>query len=413
MEEEAESFVCILEEEFEKLQRAQNFLFDIQSASRERINLIRLQVEKELQYKIDKIERNYVQYQKFIGDLNGEIKLLELENQRRLHNQDKKFELMRAEYIEGIKGSIEHYTSLIETQNKKFNKIIKEETSFFKESLDNIKENLNYIVDTEKSKKEKVKLFLTDLGKIFEDTEKNNLDKHNLSKKIEELRRKFVDAMSDFQAGFFESAWNTAKSVYWEITDIRNNIKETEKKYFVLESAIYEVVSELLENIEGNKHLKITFLNKKIDLNYWLNGRLNNIRKDLLDIIKNVKESKYNIYDLNDVLRKINYHKNNFPKLLQTAKENIIIAQLKYEYADKITKIMENVLFYPIKGEYFNNDFRNDYILDFENIQGNSCNFVISNDNKSIVLKTTLNATKNQTKYIKELLEKNQIKLNV
>ena len=31
------------------------------------------------------------------------------------------------------------------------------------------------------------------------------------------------------------------------------------KKYFVLESAIYEVVSELLENIEGNKHLKITF----------------------------------------------------------------------------------------------------------------------------------------------------------
>lgn len=410
MDDNSQSFVCILEDEFERLKNSQDFLFEIQNASKERLNLIRLQVEKELKYKIDKIEIKYIEYQNFINELNGEVRLLEIENQRRLTNQDKKLDLVKNEYIDVIKKSVEHYSFLLEKQNDKLTSLIKQEKDNLNFSINNIKENLEYLIDNEKNKKEKVNIFLADVSKIFEDTIKVSNSRYYNDKKEEELKRKLLDSFSDFKTGFYESSWKTAKELYWELTDIRNNIKEIEKKYFVLESSIYELVSELLDQTDLSKNLKITINKSMIDINYWSDGKLNIIRKDLIDIIKNVKENKYNISELTDILRRINYYKNNFNKLIQNAKDKVILSQLKYNYAKKITDIMENLLFYPKESFYQNDDYRKDYILKFENVNKNTVEITISEKNNSIFLTTIFNTTKEQNKNIEDLFFKNNIK---
>lgn len=409
MNNQEQSFVCILEEEFERLKRSQDFLLDIQSASRERINLIRLEVEKELKYKLEKIERNYVEYQSFINDLNGDVKLLELENQRLQKNNAEKIDFVRNESLGLIKQSVEYYSSLLKKQTDSLTSLIEKEKHSLNSEIKNINNNLNYLVNSEKNKEEKVRVFLSDLAKIFDDTEKINTNKLDQSIAINELKRKLVDAMSDFQAGFYESAWNTAKSIYWKITDVRNEIKETEKKYFVIESAIYELISELLDQLEsGGKNVKIKLNNSTqlIDLNYWSYGRVNILRKELIEIIKNIKENKFNFDELNKIMKKTLFYKNNINQIINNAKENILLSQLKYSYAKMLTDTLKAMFFYPVDSSYKDDDYRKSYELILKNANGNEFKIELYDEKKAVFFKVIYTNDDNKKfNYLKRFFE--------
>lgn len=409
MNNQEQSFVCILEEEFERLKRSQDFLLDIQSASRERINLIRLEVEKELKYKLEKIERNYVEYQSFINDLNGDVKLLELENQRLQKNNAEKIDFVRNESLGLIKQSVEYYSSLLKKQTDSLTSLIEKEKHSLNSEIKNINNNLNYLVNSEKNKEEKVRVFLSDLAKIFDDTEKINTNKLDQSIAINELKRKLVDAMSDFQAGFYESAWNTAKSIYWKITDVRNEIKETEKKYFVIESAIYELISELLDQLEsGGKNVKIKLNNSTqlIDLNYWSYGRVNILRKELIEIIKNIKENKFDFDELNKIMKKTLFYKNNINQIINNAKENILLSQLKYSYAKMLTDTLKAMFFYPVDSSYKDDDYRKSYELILKNANGNEFKIELYDEKKAVFFKVIYTNDDNKKfNYLKRFFE--------
>lgn len=408
MNNQEQSFVCILEEEFERLKRSQDFLLDIQSASRDRINLIRLEVEKELKYKLEKIERNYLEYQSFINDLNGDVKLLELENQRLQKNNAEKIDFVRNESLGLIKQAVEYYSSLLKKQTEDLTSLIEKEKHSLNSEIKNISNNLNYLVNSEKNKEEKVRVFLSDLAKIFDDTEKINTNKLDQSTTIKELKRKLVDAMSDFQAGFYESAWNTAKSIYWKITDVRNEIKETEKKYFVIESAIYEVISELLDQVESGKKLKITLNNsiQLVDLNYWSYGRVNVLRKELIEIIKNIKENKFNFDELNKIMKKTLFYKNNINQIINQAKDNILLSQLKYSYAKILVDTLNTMFFYPVDTYYKDNDYRKSYELILRNANENTLKLEIYDDKKTVFFKVMYENDDNEKfNYLKRFFE--------
>lgn len=408
MSDQEQSFVCILEEEFERLKRSQDFLLDIQSTSRDRVNIIRLEVERELKYKLEKIERNYLDYQMFINDLNGEVKHLEVENQRFQKNNDEKITFVRNEYFGLIKQSVEYYSSLLKKQNESLTSLIEKEKYKLTSEIKDINTNLNYLVNSEKNKEEKVRVFLSDLTKIFEDTEKINTSKFDKSENIKELKRKLIDAISDFEASFYESAWITAKSIYWKLTDIRNEIKETEKKYFVIESAIYELISELLNEIELSKKFKTTFSNSTqlIDLNYWSNGRVNILRKELLETLKKIKESSCNFDELNNIMKKTLFYKNTIKQIISNAKENILLSQLKYSYAQTITDELNNMFFYPIDSYYKDKDYRKSYELVLKNANDDTLKIEIYDEKKAIFFKVTYeNDDREKFNYLKRFFE--------
>lgn len=408
MSDQEQSFVCILEEEFERLKRSQDFLLDIQSASRDRINIIRLEVEKELKYKLEKIERNYVEYQMFINDLNGEVKHLEVENQRLQKNNDEKINFVRNEYFGLIKQSVEYYATLLKKQTSNLTSLIEKEKYKLNSEIKDISANLNYLVNSEKNKSEKVRVFLSDLTKIFEDTEKINTSKFNQSNNIKDLKRNLIDAISDFEAGFYESAWITAKSIYWKLTDIRNEIKETEKKYFVIESAIYELISELLNEIESGKKLKTTFNNSTqlIDLNYWSNGRVNILRKELLEILKKIKDNQCNFDELNNIMKKTLFYKNTIKQIINNAKENILLSQLKYSYAKTIADKLNSMFFYPVDSYYKDNDYRKSYELVLKNANDDTLKIEVYDEKKAIFFKVTYeNDDKDKFNYLKRFFE--------
>lgn len=409
MSTQEQSFVCILEEEFERLKRSQDFLLDIQSASRDRVNIIRLEVERELKYKLEKIERNYLEYQMFINDLNGEVKHLEVENQRLQKSNDEKITFVRNEYFGLIKQSVEYYASLLKKQTSNLTSLIEKENHKLNSEIKEINSNLNYLVNSEKNKSEKVRVFLSDLTKIFEDTEKINTSKFDQSENIKELKRKLIDAISDFEAGFYESAWITAKSIYWKLSDIRNEIKETEKKYFVVESAIYELISELLNEIESGKKLKTTFNNSTqlIDLNYWSNGRVNILRKELLEILKKIKENQCNFDELNNIMKKTLFYKNTIKQIISNAKENILLSQLKYSYAQTIADELNNLFFYPVDSYYKDNDYRKSYELVLKNANDDTLKIEIYDEKKAILFKVLYeNDAKEKFSYLKSFFER-------
>jgi len=110
------TFVCIEEEELNKLKKLTgNFSTNINSNSKE-IDLII--------NKINRIEKKSLQQELFVYDLNGELKYFELELQRKYEEHLAKLEDFKFKCIELFKLQKEDYTSLINEQNKKIEYIL-------------------------------------------------------------------------------------------------------------------------------------------------------------------------------------------------------------------------------------------------------------------------------------------------
>jgi hypothetical protein len=124
--EETPTFICIDEEEFEVLKKAQTKLLSIQNINKKSLEEIDYQIDNEINYKLEKIEKRQIEQQKFVYDLNGEIRRTEIQLQSRLDEQNKKLKLLRQEYLEIFKNEKKEYMNLFFKYSEKLVNIIED-----------------------------------------------------------------------------------------------------------------------------------------------------------------------------------------------------------------------------------------------------------------------------------------------
>ncbi|GIW23524.1 MAG: hypothetical protein KatS3mg068_2531 [Candidatus Sericytochromatia bacterium] len=391
------SFVCIEEEELEKLKK---LAYEIKPN-------YQTDIYNKIIDKINRIEKKSLQQELFVYDLNGELKYFELELQRKYEEQLSKLDDFKSKCIELFKLQKEDYMKLIEEQNRKINFI-----------LDKINQGINTenIFDNFSKKKEAAKILCEDLKKII--YKLNNIPNKDLySKQLSKINYLFNQCLNDMEKGFYESSMSIARLVYSNILDFRNYFIEQEEKHYNLINILNTKIEYIKDKIKTNKNIKFKYENNYFDLDvsFWSNNLIDKIYNEI-ETLQNISLQEN---DNNKILLDIYKYENEVDNLINKSKLNIISSQIRANIASKCINILLNSKFNIINYSYINNDMRNDFKIIVENLIKDKFIILIKTlDNSKTILNISLLENDNskdkefKLKDIKKLFSINGIIIN-
>jgi hypothetical protein len=401
-----ENYVILHDDEFQKLLKRVEFLDFVQSASRDRLNLIRLEVEKEFKDKLSRIEKRQVEYQRFVFDLTGDLRQLELETLRRIDVQNQKITTMKREFLQLLKYAREEYINIFSENQFIFNNLIQEEKEERQKAVNVLENKISIIFNENNQKKEKVKNFLGELYKIFEEVQK--IPEQFLPKdKMLKIERDIKDALYDFSNGFTDSSLIVARNAYRELVELRELSSNVEQEFIVISCTASRNLALLIEKIEGSNNItfKIENMPYNFDLTKW-SGNSIDILKEKVNNLKILLDKASNKEDIKFILNKILIYEKDFEVIYEGVKELIVYSQIRYNLATKISSLLKKYLFSIIKSGYENEDFKEAYFVNMINRFGLELRlFVIPSDKDKKINRLKIQYIKRKNNNIKELSE--------
>jgi hypothetical protein len=378
-----QTYVCIEEEELIRLKYNEARLHAMNSAPREKINHIRHDIEEHLKEKLERINRRQTEYEQYVYDLNGTLRHFEIETQHRFSEQNRKLDLLRQEYFSLLRMERDEYLSIFETQEKKLKSLL-EEAKLERQQVEISQQNKINSLLKENSLREKVKNFTEELAGLICETIKIPHQQFAPGK-FDKIRDQLQTAGEDYNNGFFETALSTARSVYWQLVELRADVLQKEHELITLSSAVMEVLGYLIEKAALNRKRKLDFgqgntgKEIEIDIDYWTQGQFSYYESEMKSYQRELlkDEKKISIEQLKDLIRQIEKSELQFSRIMESARENILASQLRANVAQKTAQALKEQLFSVEDSAYEGNDPRNSYFLKLKNRAGNEIVAVI------------------------------------
>lgn len=384
MDEVIQSFICVDEDEFQRLKTNDNKLFSLENLNREIINNINSEIDSELKYKLQRLEKRQAEQEKFAYQLNGEIKRSELELQKRLQEQSKALYSIRQEYMEVFEKEKKDYLSLFLEQSDILFKAI--EKIKIVNSIAVSQNSINTYFDNIDKKRERVSLFLQDLKILSESITKLPHSKFYPGK-FEYAKSILLESLQDFQAGFYESCLINARNCYKILIDLKENTFLKEQEQLYLQNILSENIKYLSELIETNKTKKIEINNKKVIINIelFMHDFINKLKRQV-NFIKNQITGNYD-FSLSEVKELNNKIKENI-SLFQTQYEKnisiIISSQIRFNIAQLISKKLFLLFFSVEESGYLSDDYKKTYFVNLKNKMNQTIKIFIEPDKKNL-----------------------------
>ncbi len=380
-----QTFVCVEEDELERLKYNESRLLSLQSIIPEKLDNVRNQVDQDMQEKLRRIEKRQLEYQQYVYDLNGDLRYFEIENQRRFQEQNQKFHLLRSEYFELLRRQRDEYIDIFQEQDKKFTNLVEQEKNERKNLINGLQGQINSILDDNIKKQERVKIFTEELAKLIDETEKIP-HKRFAPGKLEQIKRYNQDAINDVKSGFPETALSTARNAYWQLVDLRTLVLQKEQEYLTYYSAAIESTGCLIEKAIANRKRKIEVgkgdKKKEVELevDYWTKGELSQFQKETEDIkselLKN--ERTLSVEQVKEIIKNIEKKESEINSIVEKARENILSSQLRANIAKKAVLALKEQLFTVDSSAYAGDDPRNAFFVKVKNRAGSEIVTIIS-----------------------------------
>lgn len=383
MSEENEQYIYIQEEELEKLKYYEKQYFKIKNIESEKINQISHETELILKDKIERLQKRVVENQLYMYDLNGTIRYIEIENQRRLIEQSKKLDNLRDDLFNFIRKIPFNYFSELPLHLENFEKFIEKE----RKNISEIKSNLNILLDEKQKKYDTIKKFSEELTVLITETSKIPHEKFAPGK-FKNIKKNLTDLVEDIESGFFESAINTARRAYRELNELRENVFSKEQEFITLHTLSIQSSEYLKELVIKNETHIMKFGNTinpseiNVDVDFWTNGKLKKLKNQIKAINSEIKinENNLSLDEIKDIIRVINSLKGNLEELIKDSRYNIISSQVIFNIAQKIADILKKQAFKIIESGYENEDQRKPYKLKMKHFSGSEYLFMISSE---------------------------------
>ncbi|MFN4152942.1 MAG: hypothetical protein ACK4IX_18505, partial [Candidatus Sericytochromatia bacterium] len=265
---------------------------------------------------------------------------------------------------------------------------------------------ISFIFNENNQKKEKVKNFLGELYKIFEEVQK--IPEQFLPKdKMLKIERDIKDSLYDFSNGFTDSSLIVARNAYRELVELREQSSNIEQEFIVISCTASRNLALLVEKIEGSNNItfKIENMPYNFDLTKW-SGNSIDILKEKVNNLKILLDRASNKEDIKFILNKILSHEKDFEVIYEGVKELIVYSQIRYNLATKICSLLKKYLFSIVKSGYENEDFKEAYFVNMVNRFGLELRlFVIPSDKDKKINRLKIQYIKRKNSNIKELSE--------
>ncbi len=378
-----QSLVCLDENEFERLKRNEIKYFKMLELNKNSLLEINNEVDSEITYKLNRIEKRQSEQEKYSYELNGEIKRSQLELQKNIDTQNKILFSIRQEYVNSLKNEKENYLKIFfEQSNAIFSQINKINQS----SLPQIYiDKIDNLYEINQKKKEKIQAFISDIKIILE-----SLDNLPHTKffpgKYEYAKSLVTESTEDFKSGFYEASMISLRNCYKILVNLKNDVLKKEQEQIYFQSILNKNIKYIIKVIEINQKKDISIFNQTftIDTDSFINLSVSKIKKHVNIVEKKISENyDFSANEVAEIIKQIqasiSYLKSEFESIL----EIVLASQLSYNIA-KILSDKLNLLFFSLKtSTYISNDYKKPYYLLMVNNLGKNVKFIIESDKKN------------------------------
>lgn len=378
---ETPTLICIDETEFENLKKDQMQLLSIKNINKSNLRDINTEIEEKIKYKIERVEKRQIEQEKYLYELNGEIRRNEIELQNKLKEQNKKLIMIRQEYLELFKKEKQEFLSIFMEQS---NTIFKALESFKQINNQSVDKEISELYQQVSKKKDRVLLFINDL-KIISKSLENIPHQKFFPGKYEYAKSLLLEVIQDFNADFFESALTGARNCYKVLLELKEDVLKKEQEYIYLEGILSKEIKYLTKLLENNhKELKID--NKIVSINIS-DFNLENINKSKrwVNNIEKLLENEYN-YSIDELKLLIKKAQENTDKLLKDSEriiEQVISSQIRFNTANFLINVFDKLFYLPDSFGYTDSDYRKGYFISLINRLNNKIKIHIEPDKKN------------------------------
>jgi hypothetical protein len=449
--------VSIEEQELQRLREQESRLRSVQQDLPERLNAVREEAQRYFQRRLAPLEQRTKQQEQETQKLKSNIKDLEKETNRRLQQQrqefqtavrqsedrqqqaiqresnrlksamEQGFEQQRQEYLRITQEQRQEYTQLIAQQDQKFTHLLEDERQARVQGQQILQQQINQIVSDIQNKEQLAQDLLTDVEGIWSGIERNYQHQRFAPGRLADLGRNLELARNNIQAGVSEAAIATSQQTYLDLVDLRIELEQKEQEWLLFYNANLLDLRSLIAEVQANQECEVEVGEGndaekfKLEVDYWVNGRLNQYQRQLQEIeVKLLAgESTLSTAQLQAIGQEITNLQPILGEIVEQAKLAILSSQLRVEIAVRVVETLTGLGYTLVNSDtdsvYEDNDQRNAYVVKVKNIAGDEVVTIISPDQEfganSISINTfspTLideTATQQNAKAIFEVLE--------
>ncbi|MFB2917532.1 hypothetical protein [Aerosakkonema funiforme] len=421
---EKRRYVSVEEQELRRLKEQESRLRSVQQDLPERLNAVKEQARQEFQQRLAPLEQRAQQQEKETQKLRSNLADLEKDTQKRLQQQRQEFqtavresenrqqqalqretsrlesamrqgfEQQRSEYLRITSEQRQEYTRLIAQQDQKFTQLIAQERQARERGQKILQQQIDRVVtDIAQEKQRKAKIaedLLADVETIWSQIDRDYQHQRFAPGRLADLHRGLEIARNNIQAGVTEAAIATTQQTYLDLADLRLELEQKEQEWLLFYNAAWEDLKSLITEVQANRECEIEVGQGneaekfKLEVDYWVNGRLSQYEQQLNDLESQLKagESTLTTEQVKELGEKIAALQPILGEIVEQAKLAILGSQLRVEIADKVVEVLESLGYTLVNPSadavYEGDDQRNAYVVKVKNIAGDEVVTVIS-----------------------------------
>ncbi|OKH41620.1 hypothetical protein NIES2101_34085 [Calothrix sp. HK-06] len=425
---EKRRYVNVEEQELRRLREQESRLRSVQRDLPERLNTVREEARREFQQRLAPLEERAHKQEQESQKLKSNLKDLEKDTQKRLQKQREEFqksvrdvecrqeqalkqetnrlesamhswfEQQRSEYLRITQQQRSEYTRLIDQQDQKFTQLIAEERQarvmlgqIFQQQIDNVVDD----IEQERQRKSQIAQdLLADVEGIWRQINQDYQHQRFAPGCLDDLRRNLEMVSSNIQSGISEAAISTAQQTYLDLVDLRIKLEQQEQQWLLLYNVALEDLLSLIVEVQANRECEVEVgqgddtQKFKLEVDYWVNGRLSQYEQQLQQIESQLKSevSSLTTEQIKELGEKITALQPVLGEIVENAKLAILSSQLRVEIADKVVEVLHDLGYTLVDSEtdatYEGDDQRNAYVVKVKNVAGDEVVTIVSPENQ-------------------------------
>jgi len=342
------------------------------------------------------------------------------------------FAQQREEYLNLTRQQRQEYLNLINQQDSKFTNLIEEEREARQKGQQILQQQIEQVVtnlEQEKQRKQSIaEDLLSDVNTIWRQIDRGYQHQRFTPGRLNDLKRGLEMSHSNINAGVTEAAIATCQQTYLDLADLRLELEQKEQEWQLYYHAALTDLGSLIAEVKANREceLEVGELGEgesfKVEVDYWVNGRLNEYEKELTNLEKQLKEGEKTLTteEIKEIGQKIAQLEPKLGEIVEQAKLAILSSQLRVEIADQVVETLSSLGYNIDDAIYEGEDERNAYVVKMHNIAGDEVVTVITPEKEFGANSVSINtfspsfidgkATQQQAKAIFEVLEQEGVK---
>jgi len=261
-------------------------------------------------------------------------------------------------------------------------KDLKEDIKKNREKINNIISKIN---QEKKEKKELALYWINNLNSQIDMIKKLDHEKF----KPNELNRILTQielAKKNYESGMFEAAISSLQERYIDAVELFEEVLSLEKEFNELKEEALKKIDEILNLLNAQKEVEIEVEGQKVevDVNYWTNNRLDEIKKEAELLKKKIEDKKTTTKELKEIIEKEENLIEELKNIHNKAIDNLFLYQSRIDSANDIIDILDELGYEAVDDAMLSNDKRKSLFVKFENENEEEILVILSpKDNKN------------------------------